>query len=71
MRVLVLLIYYSNFNLTSAMNPTADVYDKIINDLHNTIILQSSIIDDNLLMEIVFDDDLVQVWLVTLNCFIK
>merc|ERR1711935_435140 len=66
MRVLVLLIYYSNFSLTSAMNPTADVYEKIINDLHNTIILQSSIIDDNLLMEIDFDDDLVQTWLATL-----
>ena len=43
------------------MNPTADVYEKIINDLHQTILLQSTIIDDNLLMEIDIDEDLVQV----------
>ena len=44
------------------MNPTADVYEKIINDLHQTILLQSTIIDDNLLMEIDIDEDLVQVY---------
>lgn len=44
------------------MNPTPEVYEKIINDLHNTIILQSSIIDDNILMEIELDDDILQVF---------
>ena len=62
MRVLVLLFYYSNFSVSNAMNPTADVYEKIINDLHQTILLQSTIIDDNLLMEIDIDEDLVQVY---------
>ena len=61
LRVLVLLLYYSNFNIAQAMNPTPEIYEHIINDLHNAIILQSSIFEDSLLMEIDIDDEIVQV----------
>ena len=62
-RVFCLLLYYTQFNFGEILSPSEETIEQILNDLTNSILLQSAIIDDSLLLEIDLDmsEELVQV----------
>jgi len=66
-RFLVFGLFCSKFNFAEIFSPSPDTVEQILNDLTSSIVLQSAILDESLLLEIDMSDEFLQTWLSTLT----